>query len=162
MNAHIDELLGRYESGRLTRRQLLAALSAMTLAAPTAAQLAKPPIPVRTLNHATLFVSNVQRSVDFYQGLFGMPVLSKQDNGLNLQTRPDSGFVGIYAGPAGAAGAINHFCMGVERFDADATLKLLTDRGLKARIRMRGDVKELYLTDPDGVSVQLQDVSYRG
>jgi hypothetical protein len=33
---------------------------------------------------------------------------------------------------------------------------------VKARIRMRGDVKELYFSDPDGISVQLQDVSYKG
>ena len=161
MNNEIDCLLSNYESGSLTRRQLLAALSALTMATPVQAQ-SKPPIPVRMLNHTTLFVSSVQRSVDFYQGLFGMPVLSRQDNGLNLQTGPNSGFVGIYSGPAGSAPSINHFCMGVENFDADATLKLLTDRGLKARIRMRGEVKELYLTDPDGISVQLQDVTYTG
>jgi hypothetical protein len=41
-------------------------------------------------------------------------------------------------------------------------LKKLTDRGLKGAIRLRGDTKELYFSDPDGIRVQLQDVSYRG
>jgi hypothetical protein len=46
---------------------------------------------------------------------------------------------------------------GVEPFVADPALKTLTDCGIKARIRQRGDTKELYVTDPDGISVQLQD-----
>jgi hypothetical protein len=41
-------------------------------------------------------------------------------------------------------------------------LKSVTDRGIKARIRQRGDTKELYLTDPDGISVQQQDTGYIG
>ena len=47
-------------------------------------------------------------------------------------------------------------------FDPDAVLKRLTDRGIRANIRLRGDTKELYLTDPDGISVQLQDTKYVG
>ena len=38
----------------------------------------------------------------------------------------------------------------------------ITDRGIKANIRMRGETKELYFTDPDGVRVQLQDTKYIG
>ena len=50
----------------------------------------------------------------------------------------------------------------MENFDADAVLKQLTDRGMKGNIRLRGDTKELYFTDPDGIRVQLQDVKYKG
>ena len=50
----------------------------------------------------------------------------------------------------------------MENFDADAVLKQLTDRGVKGNIRLRGDTKELYFTDPDGIRVQLQDVKYIG
>jgi hypothetical protein len=50
----------------------------------------------------------------------------------------------------------------MENFDADAVLKQLTDRGIKGNIRLRGDTKELYFTDPDGIRVQLQDVKYIG
>ena len=72
-------------------------------------------------------------------------------------------FLGIYPAQGGATrGSINHMCFGVDTFDADAVLKTLTDRGVQARIRQRGDTKELYLTDPDGISVQLQDTKYIG
>jgi catechol 2,3-dioxygenase-like lactoylglutathione lyase family enzyme len=99
--------------------------------------------------------------MDFYQGVFGMPLLTRQEPGMNISA--GAGFLGIYPAPAGTTtGSINHLCFGMENFDADAVLKKLTDRGIKASIRLRGDTKELYFTDPDGIRVQLQDVKYKG
>jgi catechol 2,3-dioxygenase-like lactoylglutathione lyase family enzyme len=159
----LDNLLTQYEDGTLSRRDLLAAL-ALLVAAPAAAdaaQAAKPVGAVTSMNHVTVFVPNVQKSVEFYQGLFGMPILTKQDAGINLST--GSGFYGIYPAPATATGgSINHVCFGMDNFDADAVLKQLTERGIKGNIRLRGDTKELYFTDPDGIRVQLQDGKYIG
>ena len=114
------------------------------------------------LSQIVLTVSDVKRSLEFYQGLFGMPILTRQgESGINLST--GSGFFGIYPNQAGATGgSINHVCFGMENFDADAVLKQLADRGIKGNIRMRGDTKELYFTDPDGLRIQLQDVKYIG
>ena len=159
MNTGVEQLLTRYEKGQITRRELLCALAAFVTVAP-AATAAEPAIAtVKQLNHVTVFVKDVQKSVDFYQGLFGMPVLTPQEPGINLTA--GSGFLGIYPAEGRGTG-INHVCFGVDNFDADAILKKLTDRGLAATIRLRGDTKELYFTDPDGVRVQLQDVRYRG
>jgi len=108
-----------------------------------------------------VFVPNVQKSVEFYQSVFGLPLLTRQDPGTNLST--GSSFLGIYPAQAGATtGSINHICFGMENFDADAVLRQLTERGIKGNIRLRGDTKELYFTDPDGIRVQLQDVKYVG
>jgi catechol 2,3-dioxygenase-like lactoylglutathione lyase family enzyme len=159
---NLDALLKQYENGSLSRRDLLAAL-ALLVAAPAAAdaaQAAKPVGAVKSMNHVTVFVPNVPKSVDFYQGLFGMPILTKQDAGINLAT--GTGFYGIYPAQNATTGSINHVCFGMENFDADAVLKQLTDRGIKGNIRLRGDTKELYFTDPDGIRVQLQDVKYIG
>lgn len=162
---NLDSLLQQYENGSLSRRELLAAL-ALLVAAPAAASAAaqgasKPIGAVKSMNHVSVFVPNVQKSVEFYQGLFGMPLLTRQDPGINLST--GSGFLGIYPAQAGATtGSINHVCFGMENFDADAVLKQLVDRGIKGNIRLRGDTKELYFTDPDGIRVQLQDVKYKG
>jgi catechol 2,3-dioxygenase-like lactoylglutathione lyase family enzyme len=112
------------------------------------------------MNHVSIFVPDVERSKQFYQDVFGLPLLTNQPPGVNLSA--GSGFLGIYPAQNGQKGSINHLCFGLESFDADAVLKTLTDRGVPARIRQRGDTKELYLTDPDGISVQLQDTSYIG
>jgi catechol 2,3-dioxygenase-like lactoylglutathione lyase family enzyme len=159
MNRELDVLLNRYENGQISRRELLGALAAIVTSAPAAAA-AEPAIgTVRQLNHVTLFVQDVQKSVAFYQSLFGMPVLTPQDPGINLKT--GSGFIGVYPAQGRPTG-INHVCLGLERFDADVIVKKLKDRGLDGSIRLRGDTKELYFTDPDNVRVQLQDVRYRG
>jgi catechol 2,3-dioxygenase-like lactoylglutathione lyase family enzyme len=160
MSEELDQLLNRYEKGHITRRELLGALSALVVAAP-AATTAGPAIgTVKQLNHVTIFVPNVQKSMEFYQSLFGMPVLTHQDPGINLSA--GTGFLGIYPTQAGASGSIDHICLALENFDADAVLKMLTERGVRGSIRLRGDTKELYFTDPDNIRVQLQDVSYRG
>jgi len=98
-------------------------------------------------------------------------------------------FAGGGAGRGAAAAAparpasINHFCFNLEGFNPDQILKTLESYGIKPRegqngpvgpmrsyvtLRMenRGGAKEgtpeLYFTDPDGILVQLQDVSYCG
>jgi catechol 2,3-dioxygenase-like lactoylglutathione lyase family enzyme len=160
MTEEIDALLRRYDQGMMSRRELLGALGAALAVAPAHAQSPSALGPVRQLNHVTVFVPDVAKSAKFYQDLFGMTVLTRQDPGVNLDC--GAGFLGIYPATGGAAASINHLCLGLDKFDADGTLKTLTDRGVKARIRQRGDTKELYLTDPDGLSVQLQDTTYIG
>ena len=162
MSQQVDQLLQQYENGRISRRQLLGALAVLTAAAAAPAPVAAAPIgSVAAFNHVSVFVPDVQKSVAFYQDLFGLPVLTRQDPGINLNC--GSGFLGIYPLPANTtASRIDHLCLGMPNFDADAVLKLLTDRGIKASIRLRGDTKELYFTDPDGIRVQLQDVKYKG
>ena len=156
----IDDLLTRYEGGRLTRRELLGALALMTAGASETS--ARAPVgSVSQMNHVSIFVPDVKKSVAFYQDILGLPLLTNQDPGVNLNA--GAGFLGIYPAPSGSSGgSIHHFCLGVERFDADAVLKALKERGLAASIRMRGETKELYFTDPDGVRVQLQDTKYIG
>jgi catechol 2,3-dioxygenase-like lactoylglutathione lyase family enzyme len=162
MRHQLDELLQQYETGRVTRRDLLGTLALLVAAGPRADAAAAAPIgTVKQMNHVSIFVPDVKRSVAFYQDVLGLPLLTRQDPGINLNA--GSGFLGIYPAAAGTStGSINHVCFGVENFDADNVLKALTDRGIKANIRMRGETKELYFTDPDGVRVQLQDVKYIG
>jgi catechol 2,3-dioxygenase-like lactoylglutathione lyase family enzyme len=158
MISEFDQLVNRYDEGRISRRELLGGLMALAAVAPIA-KAAEPVIGTAAqMNHVTLFVKDVQKSVEFYQRLFGMPVLTLQSPGVNL--RVGSSFLGIY--PAQDRANINHVCFGLEKFDAEATLKKLTDAGVSGRIRQRGDTKELYFTDPDNLSMQLQDTSYVG
>ena len=61
----------------LSRRQLLSSLPGLALAPRVFAQ-ASAPIRARALNHMTLSVSDPKRTIDFYQGLFGMPIQARQ------------------------------------------------------------------------------------
>lgn len=165
MNDQIDRLLGGYERGSLSRRELLLALSALATGAGgarAAVGTQTPPFRGRTLNHTTMFVSDLDASVEFYRSLFGLDVRSVQDNGVNLALGRQNQFLGLYqAGPDGPG--IHHVCIGVDDFDPDGAMETLDDQGIDTgRIRMRGETPELYFLDPDGINIQIQDVSYCG
>ena len=160
MHEQLDGLLNQYEKGTISRREMLLGLTALAAAMPNAASAQTAIGKVTSLNHVTVFVPDVQKSVRFYQDLLGMSVLTKQNAGINLAT--GNGFLGIYPARNATVGSINHFCLGMENFDAQEVSKRLGERGVKANIRMRGDTPELYFNDPDGISVQLQDQKYKG
>jgi hypothetical protein len=76
-----DRRRTRVSAGDMTRREVILSLSALAMMRPTlAAQSSGPVFNVRTLNHVTLTVADIKRSVDFYQRLFGMPLQSNQDD----------------------------------------------------------------------------------
>ena len=172
MSETIDHLVRKFEDGKVTRRELVMALSALVLMRPEArAQASAPPISVSTMNHVTLSVSDVQRSVAFYQRIFGMPLVTTQGNEADWSAAAVP-VLGIGNGPQFIAftrsdtASINHFCLGMEGFDADRVVSMLSEHGVEARVRLRADSdppsEELMFNDPDGIPVQIQDVSYCG
>ena len=133
----------------------------------------------------TLTVTDVQRSIEFYQGLFGMPIQTWQARTPVLRIGTGPQFMALSGGGANATPRIDHLCLNVEGFDVDALVAHLGEHGLplvpadsgrlhgrpeRVRVRMRGDdfggapegTPELYLSDPDGIVVQLQDETYCG
>ena len=160
MSNTVESLLTHYESGRLRRRDLVALLTAL-VAAPQAVR-AQPAAALKaaTLNHASLIVSDLDRSVAFYQRTFGLSVKSTQQGGVNLAV--GVAFLGIYQGGANAMPHINHICFGIRSFDPAATVAALEAQGLPAESRPRDGVTQVYTADPDNLRVQLQDVSFCG
>ena len=149
------------------------------------AQSTKPAIPIRSLNHVTLTVRDPRRSLEFYQGLFGMPIQSRQGNSVFLQIGSGPQFIGI-SGTAGPP-RITHFCVTTENFDEGRIMQILAAHGvtriessaagsaanvvpLQAWVRHRREdlggsaegTAELHFTDPEGLVAQIQDVNYCG
>ena len=166
----------------LNRRNfLIAAAAATRLRAQS-----KPILPVKELNHMTLSCSDPKRSLEFYQGLFGMPVQTHQGVMPLLRVGDGPTFIALGSAAQGKPG-INHLCLNTPGFNVDKTLEILAAHGvtkaepggrggglsggpLKVRIRMRGEesggakeeTPELYFGDPNGHVVQIQDTSYCG
>jgi catechol 2,3-dioxygenase-like lactoylglutathione lyase family enzyme len=160
MSHTIDTLLTDYEKGSLSRRDLVLTLAALAAAPLPSAAQGRPALRARSLNHVSLIVSDLERSVGFYQRVFGLGVRSKQTGGVNLAV--GEAFLGIYQAGANAAAQINHFCFGLESFDPQKTVAALDESGVKAESRVRDGVPQVYCADPDGLRVQLQDVSFCG
>src|SRR5262245_18975935 len=131
----------------ISRRSLLLSLPAAMMARRALAQTAKPLVRVTGINHVTLSVADVKRSVDFYQGLFGMPIISRQGTTVvNLQVGTGPQFLGV-SSAGSTTPRINHLCLGVESFNIDAVINTLAQHGItkseavgpmKLRVRMRG------------------------
>lgn len=159
MDQAVDSLLHHYESGRMSRRELVALLGALAAAPlPAAAQPAI--LAAATLNHASLIVSDLERSVAFYRQAFGLDIKSTQQGGVNLAV--GDAFLGIYQGGPSATPHINHICFGLRSFDPAATVAALEAAGLPAESRERDGVTQVYTADPDNLRIQLQDVSFCG
>jgi catechol 2,3-dioxygenase-like lactoylglutathione lyase family enzyme len=169
------------QGAQMTRRSLLLTLPALSAWPQNLEQSRKPVISVRKLNHVTLRVSDVKRSREFYQGLFGLALQNTQGStaGLRIGTGPQH--LGLSPAGPGDKAEIGHYCLSLDNFKVDAVLKSLAEHGvmrsenasndpLKAWVRIRreasgGSVEgtpELYFTDPAGVRGQLQDTSYCG
>src|ERR1043166_7954456 len=80
----------------ISRRRLVLSLPAPVMAPRAFVQTGNAPRRVRGINPVTLAVSDVKRSVDFYQGLFGMPVINRQGTTvINLQIGAGPQFLGV-------------------------------------------------------------------
>ncbi len=170
----------------LSRRRVLnsmaiaaAGLSLNTsLVGQAVAQRTTPPIPVQSINHMTIAVSDPTASLEWYQGLFGLPVAADQGGTIVMQVGEGPQFIAIGGNPSDNP-RITHYCLAVDDFDDERIVEILAEHGvaatgssrsLESRVRMRGPefggapggTPELYFGDLDGVVVQLQDSSYCG
>ena len=158
----------------LSRRELLASLG--TLGALFARPLngsvaAQAPIRVRTLNHFGIATSDPQRSIDFYQGLFGMPIQARMDTTTVLRVGVGPQFLSIRPLEGDSSPSITHFGLGIDAFDVDRVMEALAAKGvtkadsigpLKATVRVRDGGTDLRFGDPDGIVCQLQDAGFCG
>jgi catechol 2,3-dioxygenase-like lactoylglutathione lyase family enzyme len=141
------------------------------------------------ISHFTIFVSESKRSFDFYQSVFAMPVSGHQGPTPLLGVGAGGPFLTIAGGGGGGRGpgpmpGINHASFRMRNFETEKVMKALESFGIKPRpsdargpagpmqsyitMRMpnRGGAPEgtaeLYFTDPDGILLQIQDMSYCG
>ncbi len=163
----LETLVSQYDRGGLTRRQLLQGLVALGVGAELArpadalGQVPTPAAPVlkaRTINHVTIYSSDIPRSKAFYQSLAGLPV---RDEGKDYcEFRLSGSFLGLYAVEAGSRPGIDHLCLGVDRFEPKAAFAAIKAAMPEATPTLEPS-DQIYVRDPDGVRVQLADVTYK-
>jgi catechol 2,3-dioxygenase-like lactoylglutathione lyase family enzyme len=167
MHREVDRLVGLYDQGTLSRRQLLQGLFALGvgpyLASPAAGGLlgagqASSLFRTRTLNHVTLYASSVARSKAFYQRLTGLPIQAEDKD--SCEFRLESGFLGIYALDPGQQPGFNHLCFGIDGYEAQAALTALKAAVPEAKPTLENE-NQVYVQDPDGVRVQFADARYK-
>ncbi|HET9359953.1 MAG TPA: VOC family protein, partial [Vicinamibacterales bacterium] len=75
MEREISKLVSRFEQGRITRRELIQAIAALAALSTTASAAA--PLRAGSINHVSVLVSDLQRSIDFYNRVFSLSVINE-------------------------------------------------------------------------------------
>ena len=157
MTDFIDSLVTAYETGSLTRRQLLQTLTLMAAPVDGGQSANSGATKGRMLHHVNVQVADVARSEAFYRKLFGLPpsrVVQGPDNhGLDL---PGGGLIILQR--SDNPGRIDHFCVGVDDFNADRLRAAAKAAGLERVLGTASD--NFFVTDPDGLRVQLSAVDW--
>ena len=159
MDPVVSDLLDRYESGRLSRRELMMGLSALTAGAatPAAAQPAPPALQPNGIDHVSILVTDLQRSADFYNRVFGLVPNGRDDANKILRLGPkaapgERGRVIVSIRQQPPAGMVDHWAFRIDGFDAKAATPILQAHGLKPETNVEYG---FYVKDPDGVNVQM-------
>ena len=156
MQQVIEKMVADFESGKLSRRQLAAALAGLVAAGANAAPSASD-FKAVGVNHVTLRVPDVQRSTRFYQEVFGMP-MRKSSPTVNILSLNPNCFFGIEAAKEKEP-AVDHFSLGIQNFRSEEAAAKLEKRDLKLSSVSREGLKFI---DPDGMLVQLNAPDYPG
>jgi catechol 2,3-dioxygenase-like lactoylglutathione lyase family enzyme len=149
----IANMLSDYERGIVSRRQLIRALGAVASMASTAVA-ANSTFQGVGLNDLAIRVTNIQRSRDFYQKHFGLPVLHEAEDNCFLGLGKN--FLTLFRNQKPG---LDHFCIAIESFKVDAVMEELKRQGFQARRPAGTD--RVYFPDPDGLEVQLSSIDHR-
>ncbi len=127
---------------------------------------------IKHIDHLVLRVADIDAMMDFYTNILGCTLERVQKHMGLFQLRagnslidliPVDGKLGSQGGaPPGAEGLnLDHFCLRVEPFDADAMLNDLRAKGLEpgqveSRYGAEGEGPSIYVKDPEGNVVELK------
>lgn len=125
------------------------------------------PFAVLQLDHVVLRSAEPARLEDFYTRVLGCPVEKRQEAIGLTQLRAGRALIDILALAAGTlavgskAGNMDHLCLRIEPFDADAIRKHLAGHGVgfgdvASRYGADGRGPSIYIEDPDGNRVELK------
>ncbi|HET9220276.1 MAG TPA: VOC family protein [Terriglobia bacterium] len=151
MEAIISSLVGRFEQGKVSRRELIQSLT--MLAATAGAAAATPqetPFKSTRIDHISIQVTDLQRSIGFYQKIFGLSILGEDKPNEIVRMGTTRVIVSLHHKPP--TGIVDHFAIAIDGFDQNAVTQALKQQGLTADQNLDYG---FYVRDPEGIPVQI-------
>ena len=131
---------------------------------------------IKQIDHLVLRVTDLRAMMHFYVDVLGCPVEKVQEELGLYQLRAGSGLIDLVPidGPLGRKGGaapategrnLDHLCLRVEPFDADAIIAHLRENGIEpgpvsSRYGAEGQGPSIYANDPEGNVVELKGPPY--
>lgn len=185
MEGTFDQLLSQYESGRISRRQLVhgLAVAAAAMAVPGRARAGRVAAPAENpyangfktvgIDHVSFSVKDYRRTSAFYADLLGFRTEAYADASPQARmfwgpARPglaggshtiarNADFSGMPAG--GPTAVVDHISYQIADWDTDKVEAELRRRGLNPRLDVGADGRRpwasFHVTDPDGYDLQI-------
>jgi catechol 2,3-dioxygenase-like lactoylglutathione lyase family enzyme len=151
MEAIISDLVNRFEKGALTRRGLIQGLAVLTVAGGSQAQVPAAALKAARIDHMSIQVSDLPRSIAFYQKIFGLATVSEdKPNEIVRLGVGTKALVSLHH--KSPTGLVDHFAIGVENFNRDAVTRELKTRGVTPEDNLDAG---FHIIDPEGISVQI-------
>jgi glyoxylase I family protein len=140
----------------------------------TNASSAKGGVRVAGLDHVVLRVGDLDRAIDFYQRVLNCRVERRLEQPKLVQLRAGASLIDLVPAAAspgeaaeGAGRNMDHFAVRIDGFDAAALTDHLRRNGVavgevRERYGAEGYGPSLYVSDPDGNTVELKGPATRG
>jgi catechol 2,3-dioxygenase-like lactoylglutathione lyase family enzyme len=152
VEALIASLVDRFERGALSRRELVQGLTMLAAAGGTASHAQAPDAGIKAakIDHVSIQVTDLQGSIAFYEKMFGLTILSEDKP--NEIVRLGAGKVLVSLHHKSPTGLVDHFAIGVEKFNKEAVTRELKSRGATPEDNLDAG---FHIKDPEGISVQI-------
>jgi catechol 2,3-dioxygenase-like lactoylglutathione lyase family enzyme len=154
METIISDLVQSYEKGALSRRQLIQGLAMLTaaggagMAGVAAAQQA--PFKSTRIDHVSMQVTDLPRSIEFYQKVFGLNIVNEDKQNEIVRMGTTKIIVSLHHKEP--TGLVDHFAIAVDGFKKAEATASLAQLGLKAEENLDYG---FYVRSPDGIPVQI-------
>jgi catechol 2,3-dioxygenase-like lactoylglutathione lyase family enzyme len=152
MEAVISNLLSSFEKGTLTRRELMQGL-ALVATGSRLASAAEPQsggIKGARIDHVSIQVSDLKRSVEFYQKVFGFSVVSEDKPNEIVRLGTTKALVSLHH--KNPTALVDHFAIGLDSFNKDAVIRELRQFGINPEDNLDAG---FHIKDPEGMNVQI-------
>jgi catechol 2,3-dioxygenase-like lactoylglutathione lyase family enzyme len=102
------------------------------------------------IDHVSIQVSDLPGSIAFYQKMFGLTIVSEDKPNEIVRLGADKVLVSLHH--KSPTGLVDHFAIGVEKFDREAVTRELKNRGANPENNLDAG---FHIKDPEGISVQI-------
>ena len=152
MEAIVSKLLTDFEKGALTRRELIRGLAMLTAASRTTAAAGSEEAAIKgaKIDHVSIQVKDLQRSINFYQNAFGFSVVSEDKTNEIVRLGTTKVLVSLHH--KSPIGIVDHFAIGIEQFNKESVTRELRQRGINPDENIDAG---FHVKDPDSLSVQI-------
>jgi len=154
MEAIISNLLNRFEKGGLSRRELVQGLAMLTAASGTAQAQDSGGAGIKgvKIDHMSIQVTDLPRAVAFYRQMFGFTVVSEDEPNEIVRLGVGAGKTLVSLHHKSPTGLVDHFAIGVEKFNKESVTRELKARGVTPEDNLDAG---FHIKDPEGIGVQI-------